>query len=150
MRNEARALFRAAFAYYRNYAAHDGTRIRKTVAARIMVLASELLDLLDASSRSLEIEGGPEGLVDHGHFEEAGDFSRFLDFLDGRSYPEDTFDGLLESLATQGFDWDQIHLAKELGLVNERIVYPENDEYGEWITVFELTELGRQILESLR
>ena len=52
LQEQAKSYFASVFAYYRNYLAHDGSRIDKNSALRILVLASELLDLIDASSLS--------------------------------------------------------------------------------------------------
>lgn len=158
MQNQARALFRATFQYYRNYAVHDGRKIDAPISARILALASELLELLDSSPRSLRIEGGPEGLVGHGHFESITDFARFLEFMDGQWFPNDTWDGLMEDLAHAGFSWDQITLLEELGLLSERTESGQQEVSAaqvsggmfEWHTFFELTESGKKTLRSLR
>src|SRR3990172_8734880 len=39
LQEKARTLFKGAFGYYRNYAAHDGIKIDKTICFRIMILA---------------------------------------------------------------------------------------------------------------
>jgi len=149
MHKPARALFRAAFSYYRNYSAHDGARIEGRISARILVIASELLDLLDASPRSLQIEGGPQGLVEHGHFQSEVDFIRFLGFIDHQTYTEELWDGLMESLALAGFSWGQITLVKDLGLVTEREEILD-DPQCQWQTAFELTKLGKQVQSRYR
>ncbi len=75
---KAHTLFKGAFGYYRNYAAHDGAKIDKTVCLRIMVLASELLDLIAASNRSFEGIGGVSGIIKAGIFDSAQQFRDFL------------------------------------------------------------------------
>jgi len=156
MHQPARGLFKAVFRYYRNYVAHDGSRVDRRISGRILVLASELLDLLDASPKSLQAEGGPEGLVSHGHFESVEDFGEFLEFIDGQSYPEEVFDGLMESLAYAGFSWEQITLTEDLGLVEERDVISEQQQPGgppphfDWVTTFELTSHGHEVLSKLK
>ena len=45
-----------------------------------MVLASELLDLVAASSRSFEGIGGIKGIIKAGIFKDAQQFKDFLDF----------------------------------------------------------------------
>lgn len=39
LQKQAKSLFNGAFFYYRNYAAHDGSKINKVSCIRIMVLA---------------------------------------------------------------------------------------------------------------
>ena len=58
LQEQAKLLFKGAFSYYRNYAAHDGSKIDETICIRVMMLASELLDLIAASSVSFAEIGG--------------------------------------------------------------------------------------------
>jgi len=154
--DEARALFRGAFKYYRNYAAHDGAQINRTQAARILVLASELLDLLAASPRSLRIEGGPEGLVLKGIFSNVDEFRKFLIFIDGQNYPDDVWDGFFEALASSGYSEEQVELVIDLGLLEITCERAEPSRETRWhgpdveaLTIYGLTKLGREILKSL-
>src|SRR5512138_1489539 len=80
LQEKARVLFKGAFGYYRNYAAHDGAKIDKTACLRIMILASELLDLISASRRSFEGIGGIDGIIKAGIFKSVEEFKDFLDF----------------------------------------------------------------------
>lgn len=66
----ARLLFKGAFSYYRNYTAHDGANVNETICLRIMILASELLDLLGASHLSYADIGGLDGLLKHTELDE--------------------------------------------------------------------------------
>ena len=54
----AQEFFKGAFVYYRNYTAHQQDNITMDIALRVMFIASELLDLLDACSLNLEELGG--------------------------------------------------------------------------------------------
>jgi uncharacterized protein (TIGR02391 family) len=156
LQDEARALFKGAFRYYRNYAAHDGSQIDRTRCARILILASELLDLLAASPRSLRLEGGPEGLVAKRVFTSVADLRRFLIFIQDQNYPDDVWDGFYEALALAGFSEEQLELIIDLALLERTCEWlePSQDLNRSWpefetVTVFRLTELGREVLKSL-
>ena len=45
----AEKYFKGVFSYYRNYVAHDGSKIDEKLALRILIIASDLLELIDAS-----------------------------------------------------------------------------------------------------
>jgi uncharacterized protein (TIGR02391 family) len=156
MQTKTRALFKGAFCYYRNYAAHDGSQIDRTRCARILILASELLDLLAASPRSLRLEGGLEGLVAKGVFTGVEDFRKFLIFIQDQNYPDDVWDGFYEALAFAGFSEEQLELIIDLDLLVRtcECLEPSQDPHRqspefETITIFRLTELGRKVLKSL-
>ncbi len=101
---KANILFKGAFGYYRNYAAHDGAKIDKTVCLRIMVLASELLDLVAASNRSFEGIGGVSGILQAGIFKNAQEFKDFLVFLSGQQFIEDDYSEYELELEGRGFN----------------------------------------------
>lgn len=156
MQEDARALFKGAFRYYRNYAAHDGSQIDCRRGARILILASELLDLLEASPRSLRLEGGPEGLVAKGVFTSVNDFRRFLVFIDGQNYPDDVWDGFYEALACSGFSEEQLELVIDLGILERTCEWMEPVQDAHWrgpefetLTIFRLTQHGSGVLKSL-
>jgi uncharacterized protein (TIGR02391 family) len=83
LQSQAEQLFKGTFAYYRNYSAHDGSKIDQYQCLRIMILASELLDLIDASSLSFSDIGGVEGLIKAGAFASKEQVLGLLDLLDG-------------------------------------------------------------------
>ncbi len=56
----AKLLFHGVFRHYRNHAAHQDQNITKKTALRIMIVASELLDLLDVCYLSIDEIGGIE------------------------------------------------------------------------------------------
>jgi len=100
---KAHTLFKGAFGYYRNYVAHDGAKIDKTVCLRIMVLASELLDLIAASNRSFEGIGGISGILKAGIFKNAQEFKDLLVFLSGQQFIEDDYSEYELELKGRGF-----------------------------------------------
>jgi len=82
MQGQAETLFKGAFAYYRNYCAHDGNKVDGRTCLRIMVLASELLDLIGASQLSFADVGGAAGLVKVGIFPDKDGVANLLCILD--------------------------------------------------------------------
>ena len=47
LQKEAKNYFQSVFSYYRNYVAHDGALLDQKIAFRILIIASELLELID-------------------------------------------------------------------------------------------------------
>lgn len=139
LQDKALTLFKGAFGYYRNYAAHDGVKIDKTICFRVMVLASELLDLLDASNRSFEGIGGIDGLIKAGIFNTANQFRDFLVFLDGQQIIEDDVTDYEIELEGRGFNKVQEEAMFDFGFIS----------YTEWESapdyeaeVFDSTSVG--------
>jgi len=144
----AEILFEGAFGYYRNYTAHDGALIDPKICFRILVIASELLDLLAASTKSLPGVGGVERLVEEGIFNSSQDFANCLRFFDGYVVHEDVFDGYLEALASCGISDEQEQLLFELGLVESHTESVSGDPNCEFVTIFDLTPLATSLIEK--
>ncbi|OIP37557.1 hypothetical protein AUJ95_08005 [Candidatus Desantisbacteria bacterium CG2_30_40_21] len=158
MQKKAEVLFQGAFSYYRNYAAHDGSKIDNRICLRVMILASELLDLIGASSQSFVDVGEVPGLIQTGVFSDREQLHKLLCFLGrGHIFPDYEGDGFYEDLAYEGFSDTQVQAVIDTGLV-EYITQPYTpskldrlspydppppEELG-W---FELTKLGKEILE---
>ncbi len=115
LQDQARLLFRGAFSYYRNYSAHDGAKIDRKSSIRIMILASELLDLLNASRRSLESLGGVEALINLKVFKDKDDLISFLQLLNGIKVYDEVGEISVE-LGENGYSSKQYEFALELGL----------------------------------
>lgn len=146
--DHALSLFEGAFGYYRNYTAHEGEKIDKQLCARILVLASELLYLLNASERTLPGVGGIEGMVESGIFKSVADFKRCLKFYeDGYWIGDQVYDGYLEDLAHCEISEQQEQLFWELNLVQSRSVDPMQSGYDS-LEVIELTPHGRLLLDE--
>jgi uncharacterized protein (TIGR02391 family) len=149
--DKAELLFKGAFGYYRNYAAHDGSKINKVICIRIMVLASELLDLIGASSISFTEIGGVKGLIKHGIFAEESQITDLLSFISSQACPDDCFDGLFEDLYERGYTDHQFQSVFDLGLIEYKemdhniINKPPNLETLGW---FELTPIGQKVLNK--
>lgn len=103
MQKQAETLFKGAFAYYRNYCAHDGKKIDGQTCLRVMVLASELLDLIGASKLSFADVGGIEGLVKTGIFFSKDDIVDILCILDGFTLLDEDPGGLEDTLLERGY-----------------------------------------------
>ncbi len=147
---QVQTFFDGAFGYYRNYAFHDGSNITEVIAARVMIVASDLLDIIEASRLSFSGVGGVEGLVKGGFFDSPRQFYELLHWLNGQCIVDDVSDGFLEELYRSGFNEDQIHCVFDLGLVtmHQEPVFDEDlGDYGaEWIDTFEWTDQGRMVL----
>lgn len=117
-----------------------------------MVLASELLGLIGASSISFTEVGGVEGLIKHGIFAEESQITDLLSLLLSEACPDDCFDGLFEDLAVRGYTDNQFQSVFDLGL----IVYKETDQIinkptdVETLGWFELTPMGQKVLNKNR
>ena len=158
MQKQAERLFSGAFSYYRNYAAHDGSKIDKHTCLRVTILASELLNLIGASALSFADVGGISGLVQTGVFSDREQLHKLLCFLDGHILPDHVCDGFYEDLAYKGFSDTQVQALIDTGLIEyftksyvpseldqlDYNVHPP-DELG-W---FELTELRKEISTNL-
>ncbi|MFA6013317.1 MAG: TIGR02391 family protein [Desulfobacteraceae bacterium] len=146
----AKEYFKGVFSYYRNYVAHDGSLVDEKIALRILIVASELLELIELSELTLTDRGGIKELVRIGNFESEERLLTLLGILDNYHMPESTYDGLFEMLAMNGFKDSALEQAINLGLVEmqhgqveipSRGPYPEYEEY-EW---FKLSETGKEI-----
>ncbi len=151
LQQQAEQLFRGAFAYYRNYTAHDGAKVDQRICLRIMVLASELLDLIGASTLSFADVGGIEGLVKAGAFKDKEELLSLLTFLDDYHLPDEVADGFYDEFYERGFRDSQLSAVIELDLVNYRVEdYAVSFEefatgfYPLTIAWFELTDLGKK------
>jgi len=151
---KGKSLFKGAFSYYRNYAAHDGSKINEKICIRIMVLASELLDLIATSSISFTEIGGVEGLIKEGIFNNESQISNLLSFLSVQVCPYESFDGMFEELYKKGYTDNQFQSVFDLGLVeykseirnhNPSYEIEDLDKLG-W---FELTTMGKKVVNQI-
>jgi uncharacterized protein (TIGR02391 family) len=156
LQKQAESLFRGAFSYYRNYAAHDGSNIDKNAAARIMIFASELLELIGASLLSFRDIGGIKGLIKSGLFSSEKSLMNLLKLLNGYTISDDVVDGFFEDLYENGFTDGQVHSVIDLGLVEyiTKKYFPTTEEVKhshfipDEVSWFDLTNLGKTLMES--
>lgn len=155
LQKHAKTLFEGAFSYYRNYAAHDGSKIDETICIRVMVLASELLDLIGASSISFTEIGGVKGLIKQGIFDDESQIADLLSVLSSQEFPFEIFDGMFEDFAERGYSDRQYQAVFDLDLVeyhSEMRNHGFPGEPTEW-DIFgrlELTPMGRKVLAQIR
>lgn len=149
LQEKAQKYFEAVFSYYRNYIAHDGTHIDEVLSLRILFIASDLLEILQASSLSLADRGGIKGLVRIMECGSTQKLVKLLQLLDGYCMPEQTYDGLFEMLYKNGFNDEQFQATFEIGLIimsnfcAQDPLFEDLDE----MERLDLTELGRQVVE---
>lgn len=152
LQEQAKSYFASVFAYYRNYLAHDGSRIDKNSALRILVLASELLDLIDASSLSYTDLGGIEGLLKAKVFDGEEQLLGVLKTCDGYLLPGHQADGLRETIfLNYGALDNSLDAVFELDLVRyiDTKFYDSDcgiEEAG-WL---ELSDLGKQFIDEIQ
>ena len=152
LQGAASRLFQGAFSYYRNYTAHDGTSINSEQCLRILILASELLDLVVAS----RFDYRPlRKLIDTGVFRNDESAIKLLKLLDGYTTIKDVYDGLFELLAKNGFSSEQMESLIEIGLlalepteVNILAVF-EDELGGQEFECFRLSAIGKGILKGI-
>ena len=156
LQKEAREVFKSVSSYYRNYLAHkEGNKVDQIIYLRILIIASELLDLISASSISFTEIGGVKGLIKQGIFENESQFSSLLSFLSSQVFTHEAFDGMFEDLIRGDYTKTQYEAVFNSGLIeyhSEIKDYsfpgePEDwDDFG-WI---ELTAQGRNILTQIQ
>jgi uncharacterized protein (TIGR02391 family) len=156
MQTEAERLFISVFQYYRNYSVHDGALIDRTGCLRAMILASELLFLVDASLKNLDDVGGTKGLVDAGIFDSE---KQLLMGLHEWAAPEDSFvDLFVSSFYDEGYTEEQVEALIDLGLVENhsgpRVPNKGEIKSGEILSDriewFSLTEYGKKVCSGIR
>jgi len=152
---EAKEVFKSVTSYYRNYLAHkEGNKVDKIICTRILIIASELLTLINASSISYTEIGGVKGLIEQGIFENESQLSNLLSFLSYQVFPHEAYDGMFEDLFRENFTKTQYEAVFDLGFIeyhseikNHSIPgEPEDwDDFG-WL---ELTAQGQKVLDQL-
>jgi len=156
LQKEAKEVFKSVSSYYRNYLAHkEGNKVDKIICTRILIIASELLDLINASSISFTEIGGAEGLIKQGIFENKLQLSNLLSFLSSQVFPYESFDGMFEDLIRKDYTKTQYEAVFDLGLIEYHSEIKDHNHPGEsedwddfgWI---ELTPQGRNILTQFQ
>lgn len=154
--DKARAFYKAMFSYLRNYTAHGGRNISDLSCLRVMILASDVLDVIGTSPRRLS--GGVGELIRAGFFTDEPDLIRLLTFLDGYPIVDNVVDGFYEELYDKGFSDEQIEVLMECGLVEYR-EQPNpvwntlpNDLDGEFVPIgsFILTPFGEKVIGCIK
>jgi len=156
LQKEAKEVFKSVSSYYRNYLAHkEGNKVDKIICTRILIIASELLALINASSISYTEIGGIKGLIKQGIFENESQLSNLLSFLSSQVFPHEAFDGMFEDLIREDYTKTQYEAVFDLGLIEYHSEIKDHSHPGEpadwddfgWI---ELTPLGRKIIAQIQ
>ena len=156
LQKEAMEFFKSTSSYYRNYLAHEeGSRVDKIICLRILIIASELLDLITASSISYTEIGGIKGLIKQGIFENKLQLTGLLSFLSSQLFPHEVFDGMFEDLIGEDFTKTQYDVVFDLGLIEYHSEIKDHSHPGEpedWDNFgwFELTPQGQKVLNQLK
>lgn len=155
LQEEAKKYFDGAFSYYRNYVAHDGSKIDEIISIRVMIIASELLYLIGASSISFAEIGGVKGLVKSGIFDSESQINDLLIFLSEQQLPNEVYDGMFEQLAEKGYSDKQYQSMFDFDLIEYHSkmmdhAFPGEPEDWDSFGWLELTHQGRQVLNQAK
>ena len=151
LQEQTKHYFASVFAYYRNYTAHDGSKVDENSALRILVVASELLDLLDASALSYTDLGGIDGLLKSEVFDSEDQLLGVLKTCDGYATPGHDAEGLRDTIFLNYGALDHnLDAVFELDLVRYTDKEYFDPDYGvEEFGWLELTDLGKEFVEEL-
>ena len=153
MQEAAQRFLEGAFSYYRNYAHHEGEQIDHRLCMRVMIIASDILDLVGVAALSFEDIGGVQGLVSKGIFPSAKIVVELLGILDENVLPDEVCDGFYDDLYKKGFNDKQLQAVVDLGLVEYRVEEPVFDprmaDDTETLGIFVLTSLGKTARDDL-
>jgi hypothetical protein len=150
----AKKYFDSVFEYYRNYVAHDGSRIGEKEALRCLIVSTELLEMIAASERSLAREGGVEVLIESGLFMSYHQLESALLLLLNYQTTDDAFDNLFEGIAKMGVTNEAYEALFDFGLVECVTTSTAPDVQLEWgvYTIIEthLIDLGKKVLSQAK
>jgi hypothetical protein len=122
-----------------------------------MILASELIDLIDVSTKSITEVGGYKGLIEIQLFSNKEKIGGILRFMHDYTIIDMTVDGFFEDLYIKGFTDEQYYAVFDFGLM-EYVEQPytfsgldlEPDLLKpETIGWFKITDLGESILKEI-
>ena len=151
LQKQAQNYFSSVFTYYRNYLAHDGSNVDRNSALRVLVVASELLDLIDASYLSYADLGGIDGLLKSGLFDDKEQLLGVLETCDGCALPGHDADWLRERIFYNYGALDpHLDAVFDLELVRYAVMEfcSEYDcDEGGWL---EVTDLGKEFIKKIK
>jgi uncharacterized protein (TIGR02391 family) len=158
LQKDAETLFKGAFGYYRNYSAHDGAKIDQRICVRVMIIASELLDLIDAAYLSFSDIGGVPGLIKNSVFQNEEDIAWLLEYLEKYAVLHQDYGALyVELFENRGLDEHHVQALLNLELIRyeESTFNPTIEEIQIGLDAtdagsFVLTDLGKQFIETIR
>jgi hypothetical protein len=113
-----------------------------------MIIASELLDMLDASNITLEDVGGVKGLMNSGVFSSQDELKSLLERIDGCWFPAGDVGSVLEELAEDNYGELQFQALFDLDLVDYKESVVDGDPL-DVVGVISLTRLGEETLAEI-
>ena len=119
-----------------------------------MILASELLDLVAASTRSFEGLGGIDGVIESGLFNSAEELINLLEFMNTQQFIECDYSEYKIELAVRGFSEAQEEAVFDFGFVKYAewetgIDYEMGQFHSTLVGEVELTKEGVNLMEKL-
>lgn len=150
----ARAYFEGAFTHYRNQAAHGEGGFDEGRCARCLIIASDLLDLAEASAIAFSSEQDLCEMARRRGFPDVKSVQQLLEFLGGYTVLDEVVDGLFEEMAERGWGESELQFVFEAGLmefVTTPISNPDiNDPFcAEKLGVFTITPRGQNVIKGL-
>ncbi len=148
LQTKAHDYFDSVFAFYRNAVAHESKQIDLKSCIRILIIASELLDMIDASVMPFKGIETVDDLIKKGLYKNRNEFLSVLSFLEGQYFVDEGYDGIFEDLAHNNISVEQYENMFDFGLVtmNHSTAIDSSpwNEYDEEVSfdTFELTALG--------
>jgi hypothetical protein len=153
--SKLKLFFNGVFSHYRNNLIHKDINLNKIESFRILIISSELLDLIDTSQVSYLGNNKLEGLIKMNIFKDKNEFVSLLEFIDGQYILDYVCDGFFEDLNNNGFNDDQYEAVIGYGLVSFDVskIDHSNDtddieRMHDEIGFFNLTDLGKKELEN--
>lgn len=147
--------FNGVFSHYRNNLNHKDIDLNKIESFRILIISSELLDLIDTSQISYLGDNKLDGLIKMNIFKDKQEFVSFMEFIDGQYIIDYACNGFFEDLYNSGFNDEQYEAVLGYGLVSfdvSKIDHSNDtndfDSINDEIGFFNLTELGKKELEN--
>ncbi|MEN6548089.1 MAG: TIGR02391 family protein, partial [Armatimonadia bacterium] len=153
---DASKFLEGAFGYYRNHVMHTSADIGQTKCMMILMIATELMELIGASRLAFHGMETLQQLLDCGKVSDATQLRRLLEYLDQNTTPDEAFDGLWEDLASMSMGEEHLELVADLGLVEwtrdlPGPEWPLNDPFRpDFLDTVELTADGQEMLRLCR
>jgi len=156
LQKDAKRYFKGVFSYYRNYTAHEGTGIDKQYCIRILVIATDLLDLIDASKLVYFENQIITRLIKENIFKDKKELLSFIEFINGYQVFDEVYDGFFKEMALDhGFSETQYEAMFEYGILTfeSKIIDQDlRENVNDYIMMewFELTDKGEEIYKLLK
>jgi len=133
--------------YYRNTTTHELIHFDYKNCVRVLIIASELLDIIEASVMPFKGLETVDDLVKKRTFKDRINFFEVLNWLEGQYFVDEVYDGFFEEKANKGITDEQYETMFEFGLLETKcgktvdVDFDGNGIEGDFDT-FELTPEG--------